>query len=525
MATAIEVSSSRIRLCRIESGRLEMLDQWSVPLGDDPFDTLSQIPVSGPLGAVRLVLHDQDMLLRPLVQPAMEAERLARVIKFELAEMGPEMACTWHIPAVGGTSSDMRILAMIVRRTLIERAQKALKAIGGRLEALVPVASGLYQAWRHQYPDDTSNAVLVDVGGANLHLVLIHDGELVFARTQGPGMDDLVKDVMELRGLELDDAKRLIAKLGNNAPADLLDLVSRHAVGVGTQVANAVRFAKAQLQLDDFAPQAVYLTGAGARLPRFADGIAERAHVPARILNPFAGRIHTVGNDTLDQHAELPSPWAPCIATAGASELPLDAMQPMREERTQWWSTSGVLRVAAAACIAFAAVTAGMRVWRASAEASAISSLAGDEVGQVEADAGAERDLVDRAEAADRAITQANNELNAERQRMRFLVAERRTPRVTGELLDAISSLQHPDTRPLFVDGYAVSRLADNRLRVTLTGYAQPAGSVSSADVLSDFQRQLNEAYPLITRITPGPVEVDARRQPFNWVIEIAAGN
>jgi len=119
MPTAIEISGTRLRLARIDQGRLTGIETMSLPEGSDPIAALANAALPRPLGPVRLVLQHPDLLLRPLVQAAAPPDRLARIIRFELQSQlgasGSDMLITWHVPAIGGTSGDLRILALIAK--------------------------------------------------------------------------------------------------------------------------------------------------------------------------------------------------------------------------------------------------------------------------------------------------------------------------------------------------------------------------------------------------------------------------
>lgn len=353
MLTTIEVTSRAIRLCRVENRRLTVLESYPVPSGADPLHILASAPLPAPLGKVRVAMQHPDLLLRTMVQPPCPVERLGKIVRFELQGAGdvePVSTC-WHLVQAMG-SGDMRLLTMVTKRKLIDQVKAALAVHGGKLVALTHPAIGLFRAYREVVSGEQGASIVVDVGGQSLHLALVVDGDLLFIRSQTPGMDDLVKQVMEMRSLPEAETAVLVAKLGKGAPADLHEAIKRHAGQVASVLTANLRFAKAQLRVDQFEPKTIWVAGAGAQVHGFCEALAERMGVPVKPLNPFAGTLPALSFDRLDRHAALPSPWTVAIGAARAPLLELDALSEEREQRVVFWRGEGSLRIAAAAVLA-----------------------------------------------------------------------------------------------------------------------------------------------------------------------------
>lgn len=510
MGTALEVSESSIRLCRTDQGRLVALESYPIPDGSDPIAALEAAPLPRPLGPVRVAIKHADLLLRPMVQPPVPADRLQRIVRFELQSLSDEglgdLLIATHVPSIGG-SGDLRVLAMVAKKQLVERLRGALEVHGGRLQSLVHPAVGTYRAWRHQ--EDQGTLVLVDCGGANVHVALVLNGELTFLRSHSPGLDELVGDVAELRGIARDDARRIIRKLGAKPPEDIAGLIERHAGHVASLVENAIRFAKANLRLTSFEPHAVHVAGSGARVPGFVDTLAERLHAPARLLNPFAGRVHGVPAGDMDALAQLPSPWCTVVGAACAPHLELDVMDQVRAERQAYWRTDGALRAAAIAAVVLVALALGVLELRNVVQGRALERLDG---------AGG---LVPIAEAAATEASGLQSRKRALGDHMAFLDDQRLPGRVAVELLNVVASVQDPREMPIYVRAYRVQHPAPGTVSVELEGFAEDAGSRTKAQVLNGFEAALREGYPLIAGITHLQTEVGAQRQPFHWIITV----
>ena len=217
MLTTVEVSSRAIRLIRTDAKGVQEFEHFPVPAGADPLQALEGAPLPNPLGKVRVVMSHADMLLRTMLQSPTSPERLDKLVHFELQNSGDEaVAVSWFSAEVPG-ADDLRLLTMTIKQKLIDQLKRALAKHGGKLAALTHPAIGLYETYRATVGTESGSAILADIGGAHVHLALVHDGNLVFVRTQTPGMDELVRGVAELRTLPENDAAALVAKLGKGA--------------------------------------------------------------------------------------------------------------------------------------------------------------------------------------------------------------------------------------------------------------------------------------------------------------------
>ncbi len=515
MSTCIEVTSSAIRLCRETRGRLTTLETYPVAVGGDPIETLAAAPLPKPLGKVAVLLNHPDVMLKTMLQPPCPADRLDRIVRFELQGMaGAEsepVTVAWHLVKAGGTG-DMRVLAVIAKRALITRIKRALAPHEGKLGSLTHPAVGLFHAVKRQAPELAEDCIAIDIGGAHLHLALLQGGELLLPRTVTPGMDQLVANIVEAQGLPTHEAHKLVARLGKGAPEEHHELIRRQAQSVAGLVSTTERFAKAQLQLERYEPKSVYVSGAGAQVHGFVEALRERMQMPVRVLNPFAGATSGVPTETMDRLSSLPSSWTPVIGASVPEHLELDVMTDEREARAAFWRSEGAVRVACAIA-ALLLVLAGLRQSLALGDINnAIERLEGEDgkSGYVPAAKGIAEDMQQQLAAS-----------AAARERLGFLDAERRPSRIAVELLAAIAEQQDGQTCPVVLRQYRIVRQA-GQVVVELEGFAETATNRSTADVLRGFERQLVRAYEPITWLVALPKPIARDNQEFHYRIGIA---
>lgn len=506
MTVAVEITARCIRLAVVTDEGLAQLKSVACEAGTDPIQLLPTI-LPAKTSSVRVLLANESVLVRMLVQPPCPRERLDRVVGFELAGGGEDDAplTDWAVvPGFG--SGDYRILGLAVKQDTVRRLQQALHVAGARLDAVTHPAVGLYHAWRSA--GGMGDALLADIGGTQTHVAVVRQDELALVRSLPVGMETLVSQVAELRGLPQSEAARLVSQLRGSSPEELQHLVKRQAGQVAVAISGAIKFAKAQLQVDDWQPTAIALAGAGAQVHGFADAITERAGLPAKPFNPFAPIRCGLPAEEMDAQAALPTPWAAAIGAAGAKRLVIDAMAADRRASARFWSTDGILRVgvALASLLIVLAVTLHERgLARLDAEVDRL----GGERGLVPA---AERDLAD--------MTRMEKQRAADAARVLWLDGERRASRIAGEILTAIASLQHPDQCPIAITAYRVRRNGP-AVAVEIEGFAQNAGRLRTSDVLHVFEEGLRTAYPPIAAIEERPKPIDRDRQQFHLVLNV----
>jgi hypothetical protein len=335
VSTCIEIAARSIRLVTVTDGTVSELRSQAYDAGTDPAQLIAgMIPPKA--GGVRVLIANEDVLVRLIIQPPCPPDRLDRVIKFEMTGGGGTDAplADWlSVPGFG--SGDYRVLGLAVKRGLVQRLRQAVELGGARLEAVTHPAVGLYQAWRAA--GGMGDALLADVGGASTQIAIVRQDELALVRTLAIGMDLLVDQIVELRKLPHADAVRLVTQLRSSSPEELQHLVKRQAGQIAVALNGAIKFAKAQLQIDDWQPASIALAGAGGQVYGFADAVAERSGLACKPFNPFAPLKSGLPPDRMDACAALPSPWSAAIGAAMAKPV-LDAISDERRVAARYLS-------------------------------------------------------------------------------------------------------------------------------------------------------------------------------------------
>ena len=506
MSTCVEITALSLRLVTVVDGAIAELKSMTCEAGIDPVQLLPSI-LPPKAGNVRVLLSTADCLVRMIVQPPCARDRLDRLMEFELTGGGGDDAplADWLVvPGFG--SGDVRVLGWAVKRALVQRLTQSLALAGARLEAIAHPAIGLYHAWR--MAGGMGDALLADVGGTATHVAIVRQDELAMVRTVPVGMDALVEQVVGLRGLSQPEAVRLISQLRATSPEELQQLVNCQAGQVAVGLTGVIKFAKAQLQVDDWQPLAIALAGAGAQVHGFADAVAERAGIPTKPFNPFAPLRCTLPSERMDALSALPSPWSAAIGLAAVKKPALDALADQRRTAARFWATDGILRVGVAAAVILVL------------SAIAVQDLAINRADGDITKLGGEAGLVPRAERDLAEIAKLEVQRQREAKRLGWIDNEHRASRIASEVLSAVASLQHPENCPVALAAYRVKRTTDATL-VELEGFAQSVGRLRTSDVLHAFEQGLRSTYAPISAIEERPRPIDRDRQQFHLVLTL----
>ena len=512
MPTALEITSRAIRYCCMHEGSITALG--SVPISEDQdiIEAIKQAPLPENLGKVSLLMNHQDLLQQTMVQPPCPPEKLDRIVRFELLSLIPDpntVLCSWQIAPIG--EGNIRVLVNIAKRSLVEDVVSALKPHGGTLHSLSLPSAGLFSTWlqQHAQADSDSYELIVDCGGQNTHVAIAKGDQLVFTRSVKGGLDQIVEGLAELRGIDKSEARKLVARLGKGAPEDVHNLVKNAATGISTSLTSVLRFATAQLKIPPINATIIYLAGAGGQIPGFVEALSERSRMPVRIMNPFANTVSKLDLDSLDHLVALPSPWATVIGTVQNTALPLDVMEQVRVEKVAYWSTHGILRVAAISAAVLMVLAFG-RQWMASGSATADAERLGN----------AENGLVPTAKKAELALQQTLQTKRADMDRVTYLQGLQAPGKISIEFLNAVAKNIDPTNRRVRLENYQLFRESSG-VRILMTGVAQASGSNTLGDVLDGFRKDLRESYPPIQSITDLGSNIQNNSMTFQWELSL----
>ncbi len=191
---------------------------------------------------------------------------------------------------ISGTDQ-VNVMLAACRKEQIEQRCAAIEIAGLKPTVVDIETNALENACeflRHQMVDrgDKKTVVIVDVGGNNTCVTVLHDCKTVFTREQAFGGKMLVEDVMRRYGLPQEDAQRSIKQGG--LPEDYnSELLPHFVADLAQQVDRSLQFffsASSQFSSVD----QILLAGGCAHIPNLDQIVQDKIKLPTAVARPLA---------------------------------------------------------------------------------------------------------------------------------------------------------------------------------------------------------------------------------------------
>ena len=205
------------------------------------------LPLGPDMGKVTLVLDHNDLLLRPMMQPPADEERIDRMVRFEaggLLNSDEPFGVDWKKLPVG-TGEEMRLGTLTCRSRLLEQLTAAVKENGGTIRHVIPTGIALYHAANGEpggaleLDDDEAGVIgLLHVSAKQTTVTLVVNEAPVMSRTHDGGYQAMVASVATARNIDEETALTVLQAVRGTPPSELADAINRE-VGFISQFGHA----------------------------------------------------------------------------------------------------------------------------------------------------------------------------------------------------------------------------------------------------------------------------------------------
>ena len=240
---------------------------------------------------VRIGVANQRIVVRTLDLPPVENEKeLDAVVRFHAQDELPmrldEAVIDFHALGVVETPAGpkQRVVLVAARRSLIESVVSAARAAGLRPEGVDLSAFAMVRALADGDPSPT---LYLAIGGLT-NLAIAEDGNVLFTRVSGSGLEGMAGMLAERRGIAIEEARALVAAVGADGP---VEPGAEEEAGMARSVLiEGIRRiageARASLDFHQTASaegepvQRAVITGPVIAIPGFVDALAEELGLP-----------------------------------------------------------------------------------------------------------------------------------------------------------------------------------------------------------------------------------------------------
>ena len=131
-------------------------------------------------GEVNYTLPSQPVFVRFVKLPAVEEEKVERIIAFEAEQNVPFPIdeVVWDYQLVGGgADEEIQVVLVAIKADLLEAMNTAVEASAFRTGIVDIAPMALYNAFRYNYPGQNDCCMLVDIGARTTNLLFIEPGK------------------------------------------------------------------------------------------------------------------------------------------------------------------------------------------------------------------------------------------------------------------------------------------------------------------------------------------------------------
>lgn len=408
---------------------LELLRAVEIPVaGDDEEAVLaatSELSCVGKAAGARFSVSGKDVIIRYTQVPPVAAWRMRLLLDLEVKEMahqaGSPLAADYNIVGGGKGDQEMVLVAVAREHFLSSRFEAVRKGVGEPKSAM-PGSVALFNAWMTAGALHEGEVVmLADIGERNTEIVLLKDGELLFARNLSAGGGIFTDAVAGVMGVDRDAAVALKAELGHVDPkargsyaSGKAEKVSNAMLGPAGQLASMMQsslaFARAQSGDPQLKPARLCISGGGAALKGLAAYLESALSIPCSRFQPASGLdTSRLPEEERQEFERDPGRFVIALGLAaaeGAKQAFTVDLVPAAVQKSRKFGTDGVWRwVAAVLLVGFLGWTWWDHMGRAADITSQVSSA------RVKAQAARRRDEEYRKELAEVARLNARQKL------------------------------------------------------------------------------------------------------------------
>jgi type IV pilus assembly protein PilM len=342
-------------------------------------EMLTDLQIKG--GAVNYSVSAQSVFARFVKLPAVEEEKIERIIEFEAQQNVPFPIeeVVWDYQLVGSAADEqIQVVLVAIKSDLLEGINDAVEGSGLRTSVVGVASMELYNAFRYNYSELTDCSVLIDIGARTTNLLFIEPGK-IFSRSVPIGGGSIssavAKEFDEPIGAAEFRKKRdgFVSLGGAYAEPDdpelarVSKIVRSTMTRLHAEIMRSISHYRAQQQ--GSAPARVFLCGGSVSMPYMREFFQEKLQTPIEFFNPLrnVSVADTVDTSDVAHSAHLLGELVG-LALRSAMTCPMELnLRPAGVVRTQELTRRRPFLILAAACFILGLLGWGIYYKRAAA--------------------------------------------------------------------------------------------------------------------------------------------------------------
>ena len=260
-------------------------------------DMLDELQIK--LGHVNYAVPGQSVFARFVKLPAVEEEKIERIIAFEAQQNVPFPIneVVWDYQLVGGGADEqIQVVLVAIKSDLLDEINGAVEGTGLHASVVDVAPMSLYNSFRYNYSDLKGCSLLVDIGARTTNLLFVEPAR-IFSRSVPIGGSSITTAISRefeepFAAAEARKKRDGFVSLGG-AYAEASDpdiarvskIVRSTMTRLHAELMRSISHYRAQQQGE--APERVFLCGASSSTPYMREFFQEKLQVPIEFFNPL----------------------------------------------------------------------------------------------------------------------------------------------------------------------------------------------------------------------------------------------
>jgi type IV pilus assembly protein PilM len=250
-------------------------------------------------GDVNYAVAGQSVFARFVKLPAVEEEKIERIIAFEAQQNVPfpidEVVWDYQLVAAGA-EEQIQVVLVAIKSDLLEEINGAVESTGLRTTIVDVATMSLYNAFRYSYSDLGGCSLLVDIGARTTNLLFVEPAK-IFSRSVPIGGSSVTSAIAR----EFDESfstaefrkKRdgfvslggAYAEPDNPDMARVSKIVRSTMTRLHAELMRSISHYRSQQQGN--APERIFLCGGASSTPYMREFFQEKLQLPVEFFNPM----------------------------------------------------------------------------------------------------------------------------------------------------------------------------------------------------------------------------------------------
>lgn len=270
-------------------------------------------------GPVNYAVAGQSIFARFVKLPAVEQEKIERIINFEAQQNVPFPIgeVVWDYQLVGSDVAEkIEVVLVAIKTELLEGINAAVEGSGLQTVVVDVATMALYNAFRFNYSELRGCSLVMDIGARTTNLLFVEPGK-VFSRSIPIGGSSITASIAKefhepFAAAELRKKENGFVSLGGAyaEPSDpqvarVSKLVRNTMTRLHAEVARSISFYRTQQHGSQ--PERVFLCGGTVTTPYMREFFREKLHWPVEFFNPLRNVTlgHLVPPEEVSRSAHL----------------------------------------------------------------------------------------------------------------------------------------------------------------------------------------------------------------------------